>query len=546
MRQSRDHHRSICKRKDDEHDNMPPGMGGDIMDGGHIVPRKTITQIVSYREQALREFNEAFDRLNDASDALMKARITRTLAAPTQESSYNTHSKRAEQFFLTGMSLPKRDEFMTLAQRLVDTDVWAHVIELMGLETILDKKAKDQLRDSLMKEPPEVTEDNIRATVEQWVLSSGEFFRRGIAEAFSRLDRRFKSHDGWKIGGRVVLTRVFSEFGSWSSYNMRDTLLDIERVFYKLDGLDQPSMYVKRDPKLLPEEQPEVGIIEAIDDGRRDGGYQARQSTAETRYFRIHTFKNGNAHLWFKREDLVDKVNKLIGEYYGSPIPEDRAPQDDGGLFTPKTTLAKNFGFYPTPDAAANRFFDDLPILQRSNEPALRILEPSAGTGALARRCVKTKAGYERYEGEFRFDNQIDCIEIQPHFAAQLRASGLYRRVIQADFLSVKPDANWLYDLIVMNPPFDIERDIDHVVHALQFLAPGGMLQAIMSAGTEFRSTKKSKAFRRLMIEMGGRIQDLPERSFSELGTNVNTIIVRVRKNPDKGSRLYWGREFEE
>ena len=56
-------------------------------------------------------------------------------------------------------------------------------------------------------------------------------------------------------------------------------------------------------------------------------------------------FRNGNAHVWFKRDDLVDRVNQLIGEYYGAPIPEDREPDADTGLHEPKTGLAKSHGW---------------------------------------------------------------------------------------------------------------------------------------------------------------------------------------------------------
>ena len=83
---------------------------------------------------------------------------------------------------------------------------------------------------------------------------------------------------------------------------------------------------------------------------------------------------------------------------------------------------------------------------------------------------------------------------------------------------------------VAMNPPFDRERDIDHVMHALTFLKPGGVLTAIMSAGTEFRETRKSKAFRALMAEMGAEWSDLPAGSFSSVGTNVNTIILTVKR----------------
>lgn len=82
-----------------------------------------------------------------------------------------------------------------------------------------------------------------------------------------------------------------------------------------------------------------------------------------------------------------------------------------------------------------------------------------------------------------------------------------------------------------MNPPFDRERDIDHVVHALKFLKPDGYLIAIMSAGTEFRETRKAIAFRKLIADMRGKFRDLPRLSFASVGTNCNTITLRVNNN---------------
>ena len=87
---------------------------------------------------------------------------------------------------------------------------------------------------------------------------------------------------------------------------------------------------------------------------------------------------------------------------------------------------------------------------------------------------------------------------------------------------------NPIYDVVIMNPPFDRERDIDHVMHALKFLKPAGCLVAIMSAGTEFRETRKAAAFRELMGKMRARWRDLPEGSFASVGTNVNTVVLKV------------------
>lgn len=126
---------------------------------------------------------------------------------------------------------------------------------------------------------------------------------------------------------------------------------------------------------------------------------------------------------------------------------------------------------------------------------------------------------------------QVDCVELRPEHTNALRAEGKYRRVTCGDFLAQQPSPANLYDRVVMNPPFDLERDIDHVLHALEFLKPDGTLVAIMSAGTEFRGTRKATAFRELMKKMGATWRELPAGSFSSVGTNVNTTILRVRKD---------------
>ncbi|PZR92311.1 MAG: hypothetical protein DI537_14095 [Stutzerimonas stutzeri] len=266
------------------------------------------------------------------------------------------------------------------------------------------------------------------------------------------------------------------------------------------------------------------------------GSYGPKQSECDTEYFKIRGFKNGNAHLWFQRDDLVVKVNKLLGEYYGETLGDGQQAEEDP-LKNIKTTPAKRYGFFPTPDPAADEFMGKVPTLRLIGESQLRILEPSAGTGNLARRCIRTLgemgAHYaERAAKEYRFDNLVDCVEIQPHLADDLRREGIFNRVWRADFLTMKPEETGLYDLVVMNPPFDRERDIDHVCHALRFLKPDGVLYAIMSAGTEFRETKKSIAFRKLVLDsMKGGIKDLPAGSFAEVGTYVNTVMLRVRRD---------------
>jgi hypothetical protein len=129
----------------------------------------------------------------------------------------------------------------------------------------------------------------------------------------------------------------------------------------------------------------------------------------------------------------------------------------------------------------------------------------------------------ERWEKEYRFDHLVDRAEMHPGLAQGLQEGGIYNRVLTKDFLQLSPESTGLYDLVVMNPPFDRERDIDHVIHALKVLKVNGRLVAIMSAGTAFRETKKSSTFRALMRQMKAHREDLPPGSFSESRTNVNT-----------------------
>lgn len=483
-----------------ERDSAPSG-------STDVIPRSTIESIVTLRDVALEKFDRAHDALSTASVAIREAHAAAKAAAPEQVTSYTFSSDRERKSFLYKLEVADQDKYRAAARRLTDIAVWSHIIQMTELETVMDKEEKDKLRSELHEDPPEVTVDNVYATLQRFVADADTIWRRGLASCFSKLDRRFRSHTGWKIGSRVIIDRAFDDWGHWSHYrNHRDTIMDVERVFYILDGLEPPLNY--------------SSIIAKIDH-ERSGGWGVRQSVIESEYFKVCIYKNGNAHLWFQRDDLVEKANKVLAEYYGEVLADGTDEGEEADLFTPKTTVAKNFGHFPTPPEAAAEVInsasipcrEDYATGYRGEIDVCDVLEPSAGGGNLARLAAEK-------------GHVVDCVEIQPHLAQQLEASGLYRSVWHGDFL-MRPPAP-VYDRVIMNPPFDLERDIDHVMHALRFVKPDGLLVAIMSAGTEWRETKKARAFRDRMESMRARWRDLPPGSFSSVGTNVNTVIVRV------------------
>lgn len=147
--------------------------------------------------------------------------------------------------------------------------------------------------------------------------------------------------------------------------------------------------------------------------------------------------------------------------------------------------------------------------LKATIRPGLTVLEPSAGEGALALAARRLGA-------------DVCCIEQDQHCINALLKLGF--PVTGADFLNVPATA--VMDRVLMNPPFTKGQDVAHVMHALQFVKPGGRLVAIMSAGV--KSNRQAKRFRGVCEEFGVEIEDLPEDAFLESGTGVRTVLVVV------------------
>lgn len=183
------------------------------------------------------------------------------------------------------------------------------------------------------------------------------------------------------------------------------------------------------------------------------------------------------------------------------------------------TDRKKQLGFFETPPGIVRRLIEAARV-----ESGMRVLEPSAGEGAIVRELP---AGLR----------QLGMVEIDPAKKARLLSAvpGNPTIVLSiGDFLTLDPievvggPLASPYDAIVMNPPFAGQADIDHVLRALDFLAPGGRLASVMSSGTVHRDNRKARDFRALVDARGGSIVPLPEGSFTASGTNVNTVLVTI------------------
>lgn len=171
----------------------------------------------------------------------------------------------------------------------------------------------------------------------------------------------------------------------------------------------------------------------------------------------------------------------------------------------------KEFQFFATPHAQA------VDLCDRAGDLAgKRVLEPSAGDGALA--DIARDRGAEVVVVE----NWVVNVE-------KLKAKGY--AVIDKNFLDVSPQEIGLFDVILANPPFSKNQDIDHVLHMLKFLEPDGVLSAITSQTWERGSQKKQQEFASFMDQIKAEVVPVASGAFKESGTDVPTFKIVIHNS---------------
>lgn len=193
-------------------------------------------------------------------------------------------------------------------------------------------------------------------------------------------------------------------------------------------------------------------------------------------------------------------------------------------------------GYFQTPEWLAKQMAEEAVAVVGKDA---RFLEPSAGGGRLVDALADLGV------------HNLTAVELDPLRCAQLLRVTLKASMLCycGDFLNFVENG-WAHkpvgrrvalaveepvraDAVVMNPPFNRGLDVKHVAAAISLQTrsePGKpwCLRAIMSAGIRFRQDRASAALRAAIECLGGTIEDLPPGTFTEAGTNVNTVLVRI------------------
>lgn len=180
------------------------------------------------------------------------------------------------------------------------------------------------------------------------------------------------------------------------------------------------------------------------------------------------------------------------------------------GLIQRRTAL----GFYGTPRDLGNLVvsYADLP-----DDPDSLHLEPQAGEGALAEimRFAAPSA-------------VLRVMEIDPYRRAILERRGfsVHYHAAESDFLKFpRLESFRRFDRVVMNPPFNRQEYLKHILHALRahLAERNGRLVSIVPVTVDDLDTRLAEEFRRELKSYGHVWYENDPDAFKESGTNIPT-----------------------
>ena len=223
------------------------------------------------------------------------------------------------------------------------------------------------------------------------------------------------------------------------------------------------------------------------------------------------------------------------------------------------TTEEAHQGFYPTPQAVADKLLEGLGNVWTLEN----VLEPSAGKGNLVRAIAK-----KCRVGRQRKNLEIDCVEIDPHLRSILtyefggeKSRELCRRlreidrqtgssrfenqeyralsaekeflegidvhVVHDDFLTM--DTRKRYSLILMNPPF--RNGAAHLIKAIEMQKKnGGKIRCVLNAETIRNPyTEQRRHLLRLLADVGATVEYMEDAfSDAERTADVSVALVKI------------------
>jgi len=191
----------------------------------------------------------------------------------------------------------------------VERVFWQRFVEDTGVKSMMSIKKREELDRQLYPEKsrryhdesaalPPFEEAQVYAFFDAICGGAGDMIKEAIREVFEWLrptGKHYKTNDEFMIGRKVILSYM-AEHYTGVNYNRRAQVDALGNVLYMLDGKG-----VRKHPDTLSN---------AISTAWRTS------DTYEDEYLIAKKFANQNAHITFKRPDLIAQINASSGDLW--------------------------------------------------------------------------------------------------------------------------------------------------------------------------------------------------------------------------------------
>ena len=250
-----------------------------------LIPRSSALALVAEYQTAIGEVEQAFALLQNAKQRMTVA--------------FGEYHDTIFAGFVTDNDL---EHELARSKELILKNAWSAVFARINIREILSVKKAEDFYHELKERLPELTEENLWATLEQLYNDMGNLLEDSAREVFDFLRphrNRHKTNSAYEVGPKVIIESVMDRPWKKEKVSRMDShreryLRALDNVFHLLDGQG-----VSKYP---------TDLCTVINDALRRG-----HESCDTPYFSCKWFRNTNLHITFKRLDLVQALNKLAG-----------------------------------------------------------------------------------------------------------------------------------------------------------------------------------------------------------------------------------------
>ena len=210
---------------------------------------------------------------------------------------------------------------------------WSLILDTKDFRKMLTNDAIQKLNRQLEKaQSMEINYANVRLLITSLMANQREILINSIVSIFEKITKfhmnkysgnvhyynGWKTNDAFRINKKVIIPVQYSPFDSW------DFKEDYERLSFDIKGWVSDI----------------IKALKLLDDRVDDSFEYAGKGEFENRWLRFKMFLNGNIHIWFKDENLLEQLNYICGQHFAW-IPSEEEQAEDAAA---REWVAKEFG----------------------------------------------------------------------------------------------------------------------------------------------------------------------------------------------------------